>query len=301
LSVKADKPDALTIKNNPPIPIIMRARNDMPLIKETLEMIGKQSIPYELIAFDNDSQDGTKELLEQLAQRVYRVPAGKYIPGRVLNEAMRSVDPKAPFIVFLNSDCQPDDSFWLENLIKGFDDEKIGAVFGRQLPRPDCLPLFLKDTEDTFGDGARQQYWKHCFSMASSAIRRTVWEELPFSETLQYSEDIDWTWRIRQMGWTVKYQQFSRVYHSHNYTRKQFAKRHRGEGKAEAVIFSWSRWESTILRYSLLPFVRQIKSDFFYAIKHKEVRLLLSSPGYRFAQMIGRRKGFREGLKSRNI
>jgi rhamnosyltransferase len=301
LPVEADKPDTITLNTNPAIPIIMRARNDMPLIKETLEMIGRQSIPYELIAFDNDSQDGTKELLEQHAQRVCRVPAGKYIPGRVLNEAMRSVDPKAPFVVFLNSDCKPADSFWLENLIKGFDDDKIGAVFGRQLPRPDCLPLFLKDTEDTFGDGIRQQYWKHCFSMASSAIRRSVWEELQFSETLQYSEDIDWTWRIRQMGWTVKYQQFSQVYHSHNYTRKQFAKRHRGEGKAEAIIFSWSRWESTLLRYSLLPFLRQIKSDLLYALEHKEMRMLLSSPGLRFSQMIGRRKGFKEGLKSRNI
>ncbi len=301
MPIEADKPDSMLINKHLPIPIIMRARNDMPLIKETLEMIGRQSIPFELIAFDNDSQDGTKELLEHSAKRVYRVPAGKYIPGRVLNEAMRSVDPKAPFVVFLNSDCEPADSFWLENLIKGFNDEKTGAVFGRQLPRPDCLPLFLKDTEDTFGDGTRQQYWKHCFSMASSAIRKSVWEELQFSETLQYSEDIDWTWRIRQMGWTVKYQQFSQVYHSHNYTRKQFAKRHRGEGKAEAVIFSWSRWEGTFLRYSLLPFLRQVKSDLLYALKHKDMRILISSPGLRFAQMAGRRRGFREGIKSRNV
>ena len=299
--VKADNYGSLPGSKPLPIPIIMRARNDIPLIKETLEMIKRQSVPYELYAFDNDSQDGTKELLEKHAKRVYRVPAGKYIPGRVLNDAMKNVVLKAPYVVFLNSDCTPADSVWLENLIKGFDDEKVGAVFGRQLPRRDCLPLFYKDTEDTFGDGARQQYWKHCFSMASSAIRRSVWEELQFSETLQYSEDIDWTWRIRQVGWTVKYQQFSQVYHSHNYTRKQFAKRHRGEGKAEAVIFSWSRWERTFVRYSLLPLLRQIKSDFLFALKHREFGMLISSPGLRFAQMTGRRKGFKEGLKSRKL
>lgn len=300
MSVEVDKKKNIASSvQPPPIPIIMRAKNDMPLIKKTLEMICVQNIPYELLAFDNESQDGTGELLEKYAKRVYQVPAGKYIPGKVLNEAMRSVDPAAPFVVFLNSDCQPADSYWLENLVKGFNDEKVGAVFGRQLPRPDCMPLFFKDTEETFGDGARQKYWKHCFSMASSAIRRSVWEELQFSETLQYSEDIDWTWRIRQKGWTVQYQEFSRVYHSHNYTRKQFAKRHRGEGKAEAEIFSWSRWERTFLRYSLLPLLRQLKSDMFYALKHKSMRMLFSSPGFRFAQMSGRHKGFKEGIRNR--
>ncbi len=280
-----------------PIPIVLRSHNDRPLIEETLEMVSKQTIPYELHVFDNDSTDGTLDILPKFSSYIHRVPAGTYVPGKVLNAAMEAVDPKAPFVVFLNSDCTPTDEFWLENLITGFHDDTVAAVFGRQMPRPDCLPLFAKDTEDTFGDGSRQKYWKHCFSMASSAIRRSNWEELPFRTDIQYSEDIDWTWRVRQLGWNIQYVKNSKVLHSHNYSLAQFRRRQRGEGKADAQIFTWSRWESSFLRYSLLPYLRQVKSDMVFAIRKHELRALFRSPVLRFAQMVGRREGFIAGLQ----
>ena len=280
-----------------PIPIVMRSHNDRPIIEETLGMVSKQTIPYELHVFDNDSTDGTLDILPKYTSHIHRVPAGTYVPGKVLNAAMEKVNPKAPFVVFLNSDCTPVDEFWLEHLVAGFHDDTVAAVFGRQMPRPDCLPLFAKDTEDTFGDGSRQKYWKHCFSMASSAIRRTNWENLPFRTDIQYSEDIDWTWRIRQQGWNIQYVKDSKVFHSHNYSLTQFRRRQRGEGKADAQIFSWSSWEKSFLRYSLLPYLRQVKSDIVFAIRQHKLQALLHSPALRFAQMIGRREGFIAGLQ----
>lgn len=279
-----------------PIPIVMRAHNDMPLIRETLEMVARQEIPFTLYAFDNASTDGTRELLLEYTDKVFDVPAGTYIPGEVLNRAMMSVDPESPFVVFLNSDCTPLDGRWLRELVAGFSDETIGAVFGRQLPRPGCTPLLAKDTEDTFGDGSRQQYWRHCFSMASSAIRRSCWEDSPFDPTIQYSEDIDWTWRLRQRGYRIQYMKESQVYHSHNYTLSQFRRRHYGEGKAEASIFTWSPWEQNIIRYSILPYLRQVASDISFALRDRQFRSILHAPLLRGAQMIGRRKGFREGI-----
>ena len=278
------------------VPIVVRSRNDRVLIEQTLQKIHTQTVPFTLHVFDNDSTDGTLDILPRYCGHIHRVPAGTYVPGKVLSAAMAEVDAKAPFVVFLNSDCTPVDEFWLENLLKGFSDDTVAAVFGRQMPRPDCLPLFAKDTEDTFGDGSRQQYWKHCFSMASSAVRRSCWEQMPFRTDIQYSEDIDWTWRARQSGWTIQYVQESRVYHSHNYTYKQFQRRQMGEGKADAQIFTWSRWERTFLRYSLLPYLRQVKSDIMFAIREKSPRAAFQSPVLRFAQLTGRRKGFVQGL-----
>ncbi len=283
-----------------PIPIVMRSHNEYALLKDTLKELVKQTVPFTLHVFDNDSNDKTSELLHQYTTHIHRVPAGTYIPGRVLNEAMRVINQKAPFVVFLNSDCTPLDEHWLEELVKGFDDQKVGAVFGRQLARPDCHPLFKKDTDDTFGDGSRQHYWKHCFSMASSAIRRECWNEESFSETITYSEDIDWTWKARMRGWNIKYCKDSQVYHSHNYTYAQFRKRQRGEGKADAQIFQWTAWERTFLRYSLLPYLRQIKSDWGYSISHRKFGSFFYSPILRFAQLRGRREGFLEGIKGIN-
>ena len=44
-----------------PVCIIMRSHDDMPLMAETLAMVAKQNHPYELIVFDNESSDGTRE------------------------------------------------------------------------------------------------------------------------------------------------------------------------------------------------------------------------------------------------
>ncbi|MDY0287617.1 MAG: glycosyltransferase [Sphaerochaeta sp.] len=280
-----------------PIPIILRSYNDRFLLEQTLDMVFRQTLPFELHVFDNDSEDGTLELLSRYELHLHRVPKGTYVPGKVLNQGMREVDQEAPFVVFLNSDCTPLDESWLQELVGGFSSPSVAAVFGRQLPREDCHPLFAKDTEDTFGDGERQKLWKHCFSMASSAIRRSCWDEEPFSETIQYSEDVDWTWKARGRGWTIGYVKKSQVYHSHNYTYSQFRKRQRGEGKADAAIFTWTRWESSFVRYSLLPYLRQVKSDWAHTLKHGQFGSFFYSPILRFAQMRGRREGFLEGLR----
>ena len=225
------------------VPVVIRSHNDLGYLKETLARVLSQSVQAHVHVYDNDSDDGTVEFLKTQPVRVHRVPAGSYVPGVVLNWAMQEVSASAPLVVFLNSDCTPLDDQWLDTLLDGFADVDTAAVFTRQVPRPDCMPLFAKDTEDTFGDGSRQQHWRHCFSMASSAIRTSVWETMPFREDILYSEDIDWTWRARQRGKQIVYVKDSKVYHSHNYTLGQFFRRQYGEGKAEANIFEWSRWE----------------------------------------------------------
>lgn len=265
----------------------MRSCNDRPLIEQTLSQLLIQDTPYRLFVMDNESSDGTRELVEHYAHKIIDVPAGTYVPGRVLNEGMRATS--SPIVVFLNSDCTPVDSSWLSNLVDGFELEvECAARFGRQMPRPDCGPLLAKDTDDTFGDGTEQASWKHCFSMASSAIRRDIWEEMPFDDHLTYSEDIDWTWRAKQRGYEIRYMPESRVLHSHNYTLGQLYRRHRGEGLAEAEIFPWTQWEESFTRYTLLPLIRRVGSDWKFCLRHFYLLPMFHSPLLRTAQAWGR-------------
>ncbi len=276
--------------------VVMRSCNDMPLIAESLKRLHEQRLPFELFVFDNESTDGTVEEVRKYSQHVIHVPEGAYVPGRVLNEAMQTTTSE--IVVFLNSDCVPQDDLVLEKLLNGFDDESVAAVLGRQIPRPGCWPIYARDTEATFGDGVRQSTWRHCFSMANSAIRRTMWEERPFNEGIQYSEDIEWTWWARQRGYSIRYIVDSIVEHSHNYDLRALYRRHYGEGCAEAVIFDWPAWERSWLRYSGIPWLRQVLSDWKYCLRTGELRWGLYSPVFRFAQMLGRRAGFHAGLVS---
>lgn len=277
--------------------VVMRCYNDAWVVGETLAALARQKQPHNLVVFDNSSTDGSLEIIQRHTSNIVNVPKGQYVPGRVLNQAMKAT--QGEFVVFVNSDCVPQNDEWLGRLLAGFTEPSVCAVFGRQVPRPDCLPLFAKDTEDTFGDGSRQRFWKHCFSMATSAIRRSVWEAMPFREDIQYSEDVDWTWRARQQGHTIRYVAESVAMHSHNYTLAQFRKRQYGEGRAEAAIFEWQPWERTFLRYSLMPFARQVLADVKYAVAQGRWDAVLHSPQLRWAQMRGRREGFLEGLRGR--
>lgn len=278
--------------------VVMRSHNDMPIISETLAALLEQDHEFQLICLDNESDDGTLEELRKYTNQIVNIPKGSYIPGRVLNIGMELSQSEK--VVFLNSDCAPQNKSWLRNLLRGFDtNDRVAAVFGRQIPRLDCHPLFARDTENTYGDGSLQKFWRHCFSMASSAISRSVWESEKFNENIRYSEDIEWTWRARQSGYSIQYVSDSIVMHSHNYTLGQFYRRHYGEGQAEAVIFPWTKWERSMLRYSFLPYVRQVIGDWKYCLPKALCGAALYSPILRFAQMLGRRRGFETGLKEK--
>ena len=254
-----------------------------------------QDMPHRLLVLDNASTDGTTELAAARADRLESIPTGAYVPGRVLNRGMDLTDGEV--VVFLNSDCTPIDAGWLRHLIEPFADPGVCATFGRQEPRPGCPPLEAKDLLETYGEGHRQARWKHCFSMASSAIRRSVWATLRFDETLKYSEDIDWSWRARQQGHRIKFAPESRAYHSHAYSLRQVYKRHFGEGNAEARIFAWSDWESSFVRYALIPYARQVWSDVRYCVRQGLLMGALEAPVFRLAQALGRRAGFIEGRR----
>lgn len=120
---------------------------------------------------------------------------------------------------------------------------------------------------------------------------------MKFDEDIQYSEDIDWIWRVRQNGYEIRYVADSIVMHSHNYNLRQFYKHHYGEGRAEAVIFDWSQWEQSLIRYSLLPCIHQIISDEKYCLSHFFWGTCLYLPMLRLAKLLGRRAGFRDGLR----
>lgn len=277
------------------VTVVMRCHNDMPLLDRTLTALNAQTQLSTLIAFDNASTDGSRELLEAVADEVHHVVEGQYVPGRVLNSATRVA--KTEIVVFLNADCEPIGEDWLKTLIAPFADRRVGATFSRQRPRRDCHPLAARDTESAYGDGSQQGAWRHCFSMASCAIRRSLWVETAFDESLGYSEDIAWSLAIRRAGWHIQYVADSVVYHSHNYSNAAWRKRQFGEGKAEARIFSWSQWQRSFLRYSLLPLCRQMLRDARYCVSIRAWRGLAAIPDYRMAQMAGRRQGLLEGLR----
>lgn len=278
---------------SPRTTVIMRSRNEGAQVFETLAALRRQTLPHRLIVLDNYSTDGTAAALAKAANVMIAVPEGAYVPGRVLNQGAGLA--RTETIVFLNADCTPEEPDLLEKLHNAVLDADVGAVFGRQIPRAGCHPLQARDTEDAFGDGSGQARFDHFFSMAVSAVRASTWRDFPFDEGLTYSEDIDWSWKVRRSGLEVRYVPEAVARHSHDYTLARWYRRHRGEGKAEAQIFDWSWWRGSLLRYSVLPFCAQLVRDWRYLIPRGHLGTVLYAPFYRMSQALGRRRGFMEG------
>jgi rhamnosyltransferase len=283
----------------PKVAIAMRSYNDRDVIRGTLEMIRRQTYPrLELWNFDSSSTDGTFEIIKEYNDpaRIRQNDSAAYNPGRVLNEAVRTVGGEV--VVFLNSDATPETEDWLEKLITPLGDPGVGATYGRQTARPDCRALFEKDTERAFGDGREVAKWVHFFSMANSAARRDVLERFPFETRVQYSEDIEWSFRLRRAGLEIRYVADAAATHSHNYSLRQSFKRHFGEGKAEAWIFRQGELNTSFLRYCLLPFGMEVIRDLGWAVSRGSVDAALHSVPLRAAQKWGRWKGLRAGQKT---
>lgn len=285
--------------SKPRVSVVMRSYNDIDTIEQTLTALKRQTFTdYELWNHDSSSCDGTLEVIMRYntPDRILINDPAEYVPGNVLNHAVKYCN--GDLVVFLNSDATPETDDWLEKLIKPLEDGNTGAAFGRQTARPDCRSLFVKDTERAFGDGRTSANWTHFFSMANSATRRDVLAAFPFSTDVQYSEDIEWSLRLKQGGLEVVYVADAAACHSHNYSLSQSWRRHFGEGKAEAAIFNQGEMNFRFGRYVLLPLVAEVVRDVFWSLRRFSLDGLLHSIPLRVSQKLGRWQGLKEGLQS---
>jgi rhamnosyltransferase len=270
----------------------MRSRNDIDVIEKTLTKLDEQTFQnFELFNHDSRSDDGTLAVIAKhnCSQRIHTNDPKQYVPGKVLNEAVKHCNGE--IIVFLNSDATPIDKYWLENLIAPLSDPSVGAVFGRQVSRPNCYSLFEKDTERAFGNGDIAARWRHFFSMANSATRKNVLRDHGFRTNIQYSEDIEWSLRLTENNYRVQYVAEAAVYHSHNYNLLESYKRHKGEGNAEAIIYSNQGTSFSFLNYFLLPLCMEVLRDVLWSFKKRSVIALIHSIPLRLAQKLGRWHG----------
>ena len=279
----------------PKVSIVIRSHNDSAFISDTLKALLSQDFKdFEIISCDDASTDGTAEIIASFPQVIHlERPEGRYVPGKTLNRAIPQCHGE--IIVFNNADavpCRPD---YLTKLLEPLlSDSSVIAVYGNQLPRDDAQALVRKDSERAFGDGKISANWRNFFSLASSAIRRQALLDYPFDEGIQYSEDIEWTWRSRQRGERIVYCPEALVKHSHNYTIHQLWVRFFNEGRADGRIYG----EIPSLAVCCRRFVMECLRDYAYLLKRGAFNELLMPPIRRYIQIFAHRKGTRDYLLS---
>ncbi len=273
----------------------MRSYNEGWALRETLPALKAQEYTnWELIVIDSGSADNSLELLKEAQpSQLVQLEPGTYNPSRVMNQGMTLA--QSNFCIFLNADATPQGRNWLRPLVNALQDSKTAAVFGRQIPRPNCQAVYARDYERCFGPQRESAGWEHFFSMVSSGLRKDIWAQRGFLEKMQYSEDDEYTrWCLAQ-GYRVVYCPESLVMHSHNYTAAQAYKRWFGEARALAAVWTGQPEDLNWPRTVLLGWLKDLQGDLRFCARRGRLAELPHAARIRWTQRRAKLAGFRDG------
>jgi len=273
----------------PTASIIIRCYNEREHIGKLLHGIFEQRMEdFEVVLVDSGSTDGTLDVATQypLDDVVYIDP-DEFSFGRALNYGCEAASGE--FCVFASAHVHPRRRDWLEQLLEKFG-EDIALVYGKQRGKEETefseRQIFKRWYPD---DDIERQQSPFC-NNANCAIRRSVWEEFPYDETLTGLEDLDWAKRVQAAGWNISYAADAEIIHVHDETPSEVFNRYR----REAIAYKRIMDDET---FTLLDFVRMFvlntASDYLAAARQEELLGNLTAiPRFRFQQFRGTYRGF---------
>ena len=281
--------------NDPLVSILLRSFNEGWALRQTFSALRAQEYrDWELIVFDSGSTDGSVDLIcKEQPRHFVQLQPHEYVPGRVMNQMVRLA--QSNYCIFLNADANPQGTNWLRPLVRPLFDSKTAAVFGRQIPRPECQAVYACDYDRCFGPQRQSERWPHFFSMVSSGVRKDIWGQRKFSERLQYAEDDEYTRWCKDQGYAVVYCPDSVVMHSHNYTPAQAYKRSFGDAKALAASWPGGRRDFNWTRTVLLGWLSDLRHDLAFCGRTGRLGELPTAARVRWRQRRGKLDGFRSG------
>lgn len=195
--------------------------------KELWSSLEKQTLrPSEVIVLDSSSTDGTAELARSCGCQVIDVARADFRHGGTRQQAAE-LARDADVIIYLTQDAILAGANALARLVAAFDDESVGAAYGRQLPKPSSKPIeaharifnyppvsATRSLEDAKTIGFKAIFFSNSFG----AYRRAALEKVGgFPTQSNFGEDTVVAARLLQNGWRIAYVADALAYHSHAY------------------------------------------------------------------------------------
>lgn len=214
------------------VSVVIPTKNAGPAFRETLEALRAQEYEgqIELAFVDSGSTDETITLAKSYGAIVKSIPPEEFNHGLTRNVGIEM--STGDIVILMSQDVLPGDRTLIKNFVDAFKDSKVAGAYARQLPRPEADILtkrnlnnwltgrdkeeirWIQDWESYKKFTPMQRHRFYNFDDVCSAIRKSVWEEIPFRAN-EFGEDIDWSQRALEAGWKIAYWPKSYVIHSH--------------------------------------------------------------------------------------
>jgi glycosyltransferase involved in cell wall biosynthesis len=271
--------------------IVIRAYNEAQHLPRLLEGIRQQTIKdVEIILVDSGSTDDTVAIAESYGVRIVHIPSAKFTFGRSLNFGVREATRE--LIVIASAHIYPVYPDWLACLLRPFDDESVALVYGKQRGMETSKFSEHQIFRQWFPDADVAQQDNPFCNNANAAIRRSLWEQHPYDETLTGLEDLAWGKWAHGAGYVISYAAHAEITHIHNETPLGVYNRYRREAMAFKRIFPESHFN--VYDCARLT-VTNILSDLSHAIRQSAFwRNFSSIFWFRFNQFWGTYQGYRQ-------
>jgi glycosyltransferase involved in cell wall biosynthesis len=271
--------------------VVIRAYNEAKYIGRLLEGIRRQTVKdVEIILVDSGSTDETVSIAQSFGARVARIQPREFTFGRSLNLGVRAA--RREYVVIASAHVYPVYPDWLEMLLYPFQDERVALTYGKQRG-----PEFAKFSErqifhQWYPDVSDLDQATAFCNNANAAIRKSLWEENPYDETLTGLEDLAWAKWAKERGFAIAYVAEAEVVHIHNETPRGVYNRYRREAMAFKKIHPEAH-------FNLYDFIRltaaNILSDLWHAARERVLwKNFASILWFRYMQFHGTRMGYRE-------
>jgi len=239
----------------PKATVFILTKNGLPLLETCLRMVFKQKTlwPFEVLAVDSGSTDGTLDLLQKYPVKVVHTSPASFNHGTSRNLGIEHASGE--FVVLLVQDAIPCDENWLANLVSACDLDNVAGSYSKQVVRPESSLIthyLSRDTTPTSNEreikmlapgqhlvvySPAQQFRLALFQDGCSCIRKSIWLSHPFIH-IPYGEDIEWGKRIISAGYALIYEPSSAVYHSHDRSAIYLLKRSYADHYLVTQLFS---------------------------------------------------------------
>lgn len=224
-------------------------------LRGTLPLLLEQDAAAELeiVAVDSASRDDTIAILKEFDATVLAIDPAEFDHGLTRNLVAQHA--QGDVLVFLNQRSRPCDEQWLQPLLNALDsDPAVAGAASRVLPYPDADPLtrhdggldpsgsperWVKRIEDWGAYAAMSVEQRRLllnFHTVSTAVRADLLREFPFKSVRAIGEDLLWAREVVEAGMALVHEPGSRVYHSHQYSLREWLMRNVDDGIANREI-----------------------------------------------------------------
>ena len=271
--------------------IVIRAFNEQAHIGRLLEGIQQQTVrDVEIVLVDSGSTDETVSIAESYGAKIVHIPSDEFTFGRSLNFGVRAATRE--MVVIASAHVYPVYPDWLECLLRPFGAEQVALVYGKQRGMETSKFSEHQIFRQWFPDADITQQDSPFCNNANAAIRRSLWDEHSYDETLTGLEDLAWAKWAHGAGYAVSYAAYAEIIHIHDETPRGIYNRYRREAMAFKRIFPESHFN--VYDFARLT-VTNILSDLFHAARQNVLLKSFSSIfWFRFNQFWGTYQGYRK-------